>query len=149
MHGNWYACNIYVIFLECQSKRDFQVWITVIFNHELDPHMPWADPLCKPTKASSKYRLIWFMFHFLLRFFYWSEKPLYSHKNTQLRIQLLTYFFRDPMIFAGIPPIIEYEGNDFVTTDPAPTTVPFSMVTPALTTTFAPRYTSSWMVIGA
>lgn len=50
--------------------------------------------------------------------------------------------------FAGTPPIIEYGGNDLVTTAPADTTLPCPMVTPFNIVTLAPHHTSSSITIG-
>ena len=46
------------------------------------------------------------------------------------------------MTFAGTPPTMAYGGTSLVTTAHAPTTAPFPIVTPPITTTLLPIHTS-------
>lgn len=57
--------------------------------------------------------------------------------------------FRRLMILAGLPATTQFGGTSFVTTDPAPTTDPFPIVTPASTITFPHSQQSSPIVMGA
>jgi hypothetical protein len=53
-----------------------------------------------------------------------------------------------PMIFAGTPAAIEYGGMSFVTTELAPMTERRPIVTPLVTTTWAPHHTLSPIRVG-
>ena len=60
----------------------------------------------------------------------------------------IVYWFNFLITFAGFPAAIEWSGISLVTTEPAPMTQPFPMVTPGQMIAFPPIQQSSPIVMG-